>query len=308
MSATRDYYQILEVEKTATSAEIKKAYYRLSRKYHPDRNPGDQAAAEEFKKVNEANAILSDADKRKVYDQKLAYQKDAEGAKEKFQDWKNNIKFFAEHPDLDQMLKEFFEEKMRNILNSSTLPAKLKEKIRLIDEDLVQKFQVIHQPFVASVRIFTMDASIAMVEAYEKDEKHLDAVMTGLEHIEKTLGAPTIDNLNKTKEYANKLKGGSSALAKVGAAILGFVSYFVGCLGLGLVAGSLVGLANPVTLIPSLITLGVGGAFVGLGILGVWGALKLLERKGESFRFFQCASRMELEQQIKVNSQFGAFI
>lgn len=63
-----DYYDILGVKKGATDAEIKKAYRQLALKYHPDRNAGDKQAEEKFKKISEAYAVLSDAEKRKQYD------------------------------------------------------------------------------------------------------------------------------------------------------------------------------------------------------------------------------------------------
>jgi molecular chaperone DnaJ len=69
-SATnKDYYETLSVPRTADSDEIRKAYRKLARKYHPDLNPGDKAAEERFKKVQEAYGILSDENKKKVYDQ-----------------------------------------------------------------------------------------------------------------------------------------------------------------------------------------------------------------------------------------------
>ena len=60
----RDYYEILEVTRTATETEIKSSYRRLAMKFHPDRNPGDQLAEEKFKECAEAYAILADAEKR----------------------------------------------------------------------------------------------------------------------------------------------------------------------------------------------------------------------------------------------------
>lgn len=65
----RDYYEVLGVSKTATEAEIKKAYRKLAMKYHPDYNPGDKTAEEKFKEINEANEVLSDPEKRQRYDQ-----------------------------------------------------------------------------------------------------------------------------------------------------------------------------------------------------------------------------------------------
>jgi molecular chaperone DnaJ len=65
----RDYYKVLDVPKTATEVEIKKAYRRLAMKYHPDRNPNDKDAEERFKEAKEACEVLTDAQKRAAYDQ-----------------------------------------------------------------------------------------------------------------------------------------------------------------------------------------------------------------------------------------------
>ncbi|HXG39407.1 MAG TPA: J domain-containing protein [Candidatus Limnocylindrales bacterium] len=64
----KDYYKILGVPRTASTAEIKKAFRTLAQRYHPDRNPGDKEAERKFKEVNEAHAVLSDPEKRKQYD------------------------------------------------------------------------------------------------------------------------------------------------------------------------------------------------------------------------------------------------
>ncbi len=64
-----DYYKILGVDRNASEKEIKRAYRKLARKFHPDVNPGDKAAEEKFKEINEAHEVLSDPDKRSKYDQ-----------------------------------------------------------------------------------------------------------------------------------------------------------------------------------------------------------------------------------------------
>jgi len=64
-----DYYKILEIDKTATPADIKKTYRKLARKYHPDLHPNDKDAKKNFQQINEANEVLSDPEKRKKYDQ-----------------------------------------------------------------------------------------------------------------------------------------------------------------------------------------------------------------------------------------------
>src|SRR5580692_6430993 len=65
----KDYYGILGIKKTASAEEIRKAFRKLARRYHPDVNPGDKSAEEKFKQISEANDVLSDPKKRKIYDQ-----------------------------------------------------------------------------------------------------------------------------------------------------------------------------------------------------------------------------------------------
>ncbi|MDD3678569.1 MAG: DnaJ domain-containing protein, partial [Dehalococcoidales bacterium] len=67
--AAKDYYNILGVAKNAGDKEIKQAFRKLARKYHPDVNPGDKSAEEKFKQISEAYEVLSDEKKRKKYDQ-----------------------------------------------------------------------------------------------------------------------------------------------------------------------------------------------------------------------------------------------
>src|SRR3712207_9300441 len=67
--AKEDYYQVLGVKRDAKAEEIKKAYRKLARKFHPDVNPGDKSAETKFKEINEAYEVLGDADKRRKYDE-----------------------------------------------------------------------------------------------------------------------------------------------------------------------------------------------------------------------------------------------
>jgi len=64
-----DFYKLLEIDKSASTGDIKKAYRKLARKYHPDLNPNNKEAEKKFKEINEANAVLSDPEKRKKYDE-----------------------------------------------------------------------------------------------------------------------------------------------------------------------------------------------------------------------------------------------
>lgn len=75
-----DYYKILGIKKKSTQDEIKKAYRKLARKYHPDLNPNDKVAEQKFKEINEANEVLSNLENRKKYDK---YGKDWKHAEER---------------------------------------------------------------------------------------------------------------------------------------------------------------------------------------------------------------------------------
>src|SRR3954465_10464005 len=77
---TKDYYGVLGLKKSASQEEIRKAFRKMARKYHPDVNPGDKKAEEKFKEISEANDVLSDPKKRKIYDQVGFYSDNIDAA------------------------------------------------------------------------------------------------------------------------------------------------------------------------------------------------------------------------------------
>lgn len=93
-----DYYQVLGVDKKASADEIKKAYRKLAVKWHPDKNPNDKGAEEKFKKISEAYAVLSDAQKREQYDQF--------GSADRFRQQYSQEDIFRDF-DLDEILRGF---------------------------------------------------------------------------------------------------------------------------------------------------------------------------------------------------------
>ncbi|MBL1177054.1 DnaJ C-terminal domain-containing protein [Pantanalinema sp. GBBB05] len=113
MAATdfKDYYSILGVSKTASADEIKKAFRKLARKYHPDMNPGDRTAEAHFKEANEAYEVLSDPDKRKKYDQFGRYWKQAGQAGSPFDpNMNSNVNFdsfeFGNYHSFDEFIND----------------------------------------------------------------------------------------------------------------------------------------------------------------------------------------------------------
>lgn len=113
MSTFKDYYEVLGVKRDATEKEIKQAFRKLARKYHPDVNPGDPAAAEKFKELSEANEVLSDPEKRKAYDRFGAQWKQAQQAGARGFDFQNpyggTVHFdLGGDQDINEILRSIF--------------------------------------------------------------------------------------------------------------------------------------------------------------------------------------------------------
>jgi curved DNA-binding protein len=103
-----DYYNVLELKKTATAEEIKKSYRKLARKYHPDVNPNNKEYEKKFKEINEANEVLSDKEKRKKYDE---FGKDWKHADEikKAQQQQTNANQQYDSSNFNSQFSDFFE-------------------------------------------------------------------------------------------------------------------------------------------------------------------------------------------------------
>jgi curved DNA-binding protein len=107
-----DYYKILEIPKTAKESEIKSAYRKLARKYHPDLNPNNKEAERKFKEINEANEVLSDIEKRKKYDEYGKDWKQADEikkARQQQQQYQRNAGPQQSYEEFDGDFSDFFE-------------------------------------------------------------------------------------------------------------------------------------------------------------------------------------------------------
>ncbi|HEY7166308.1 MAG TPA: J domain-containing protein [Candidatus Binatia bacterium] len=150
--ATRDYYQVLGVARKASVDDIRKAYRKLARKYHPDINPGDKSAEEKFKEISVAYEVLSDAEKRKLYDefgeQGLSAGFDPEKARA-YQQWQQQSSqtggsFRFEHGDMGDLFGFGFEDLFggrRARRNTPTRGEDLEARMDIDFLDAVRGFQ-----------------------------------------------------------------------------------------------------------------------------------------------------------------------
>ena len=106
LNGFKDYFKILGISRNATDQEIKSAFRKLARKFHPDLHPHDDKAESKFKEINEAYEILSDQEKKKSYEQYLSYFYKNRYGKSKDSSKKNNDEFFNEYLNLDNFWDE----------------------------------------------------------------------------------------------------------------------------------------------------------------------------------------------------------
>lgn len=111
-----NYYNIMQLPKTASALEIKKAFKKLAKKYHPDINPNNKTAEEKFKEINKAYAVLGNPDKRKKYDEEL---EQFHGTK-KTKPTQSNVK--VDFANMNSMFDEFFGKKEKSKEPAKTGP------------------------------------------------------------------------------------------------------------------------------------------------------------------------------------------
>ncbi len=138
MAEKRDYYEVLGVAKDADDATLKKAYRKMAKKYHPDTNQGDEVAAEKFKEVQEAYAVLSDPDKRRQYDQfgHAAFDQTAGGGAGGFSGF-GGFDFGGDMGDIFGDLFGFGGGSRRSSYNGPVKGANLRAAVRITFEEAV---------------------------------------------------------------------------------------------------------------------------------------------------------------------------
>lgn len=123
----KDYYKILEINKNATDEEIKKAYRKLAKKWHPDKNLNNPRAEEKFKEIQEAYDVLSDKKKRENYDNPYNFSsEDVFSEFDFFKNFKTSSKKQQSNYDFFQDIENFFKEKNNKTLKGSNLKLKVK--------------------------------------------------------------------------------------------------------------------------------------------------------------------------------------
>lgn len=146
----KDYYKVLGVAKNASADDIKKAFRKLARKYHPDVNPGDKRSEEKFKEINEAYEVLSDTDKRRKYDMLGPNWQDQFGFASGAGRRSSNFRSSPLNYDSNSGFSDFFEA----LFGRSTTPT------RRTGEDIEQPVEVtLHEAYAGGMRTFNIQST-----------------------------------------------------------------------------------------------------------------------------------------------------
>jgi curved DNA-binding protein len=147
----KDYYQTLGVKKDATGKEIKQAFRKLAKKYHPDANPDDPTAEAKFKEINEAYEVLSDDEKRKMYDQFGTVKPE-----QAYQSWGNGGRVYTNVDDMD--FSSIFEQMFGGGAGRATRGAGASPFQRATGRDIEQEVSIsLREAYTGTQRIITKD-------------------------------------------------------------------------------------------------------------------------------------------------------
>ena len=281
MAAVRDYYEILGVEKTATVEAIKKAYKKLAPKYHPDKNPGDATAEENFKKVSGAYATLSDSEKRRDYDFQLEHPDELQASpfgeqNDKFYRDIYTAFFFMPTSDINSHsywhdVEEGFVNgayfgRIRDICEGVNLPDEMQRNIFALAKaavDFKKKCSVGNNSvFNHSTRI-TENYIEGIVNAYNDNPARRAILEQGMQLVKNAFEDPSDENIQLCRDHVNELPSTASLkLKEVGSAILLISSFIFILAGLATIVFGIVAMCTG-------FGLPVGFGAIGAGIAGI---------------------------------------
>ncbi len=199
----RDYYYILGISQMSTEIEIKSAYRKLSIKFHPDKNGGDKFFEERFKEIQEAYETLSNATKRKSYDNNLRMFKNSDGNAAKLKQFEEElkVKFENELRKKEDELKKKYKSQERN----------LEDEIKRKEEEIKKKYQTPEQKLAEDAELKKREAEIEEKEIEEKRKRKKEETEKQIESINKTIE----DKCKITENYRNEAKNIDTEVAEL---------------------------------------------------------------------------------------------